>query len=166
MPIPNRTRGPWRSKRHLTGPIKSKSRTRCFEEMTLWLCERAHQPVTVELRLPVSRPAGACSEGCAVTGQISEPFHLPDEAWRTTAALRMLRNRDFRSIFNLAQLHGISPADIALKAGLAEDLVRKVATGDATVTSDQIERIADALSMPPAAREALGLPPQACDPTH
>jgi cyanate lyase len=102
-----------------------------------------------------------------VASQDAEPLHLPDEAWRTAAALRMLRSRDFRAIFKLAQLHDISPASIALKSGLPEDLIRKVVNGDATLTeAGQVERVADALNLSLPSRAALGLPPQARDPMH
>ncbi len=102
-----------------------------------------------------------------MASQDAEPIRLPDDAWRTTAVLRMLRSRDFRAIFNLAQRHGIDPASIALKAGLPEDLVRKIICGDATVSStEQIKCIGDALNMPLPARIALGLPPRDRDPIH
>jgi WD40 repeat protein/transcriptional regulator with XRE-family HTH domain len=79
----------------------------------------------------------------------------------------MLRSRDFRSIFNLARLHGVSPARLALSTGLADELVRKIMSGDATVAAPaDVERIADALNIPLPARVALGLPPRARDPLH
>jgi transcriptional regulator with XRE-family HTH domain len=102
-----------------------------------------------------------------VVSKDADPIRLPDEVWRTATALRMLRSRDFRAIFRLAQIHNIGIASIALKAGLPEDLLRKVASGDAKLTSaEQVERTADALSMPALARAALGLPPPTHDPVH
>lgn len=97
----------------------------------------------------------------------AEPICLPDEAWRTTAALRMLRSRDFRAVFKFVLHQNVTPAILALKTGLSEDMVRKVVSGDEIVTSvEQIERIAQALDMPLPARTALGLPPRSRDPLH
>jgi transcriptional regulator with XRE-family HTH domain len=102
-----------------------------------------------------------------VSSPVPEPIDLPDGAWRTPAALRMLRARDFRSIVNLARLHGVSPERLALSTGLTGDFIRGVMSGDAAVTSPaQIERIADALSMPPPARAALGLAAPGRDRLH
>jgi transcriptional regulator with XRE-family HTH domain len=96
---------------------------------------------------------------------VVDPAGLPAEMWRTPAALRMLRTRDFRSILHLAQLHGLSPESVATRAGLAAGLVLRAMSGDAALAEpDQIEALACALDMPLAARSALGLAPRPRDP--
>jgi hypothetical protein len=79
----------------------------------------------------------------------------------------MLRTRDFRSVFNLAKLHGVSPSRLAACTGLAEEFIGQVMNGGAVVTAPaEVERIADGLNMPLPARAALGLRPRAIDPLH
>jgi transcriptional regulator with XRE-family HTH domain len=96
-----------------------------------------------------------------VGGTTFDPIHLPDEAWRTPEIEHALRERDFRSIFQLARKYGITHERITVNSGVAAGRISEVKNGHRIIKSlDVMERIASGLNMPDHARVKLGLAPR------
>jgi transcriptional regulator with XRE-family HTH domain len=96
-----------------------------------------------------------------VGGTTFDPIHLPDEAWRTPEIEEVLRERDFRSIFQLARKYGITHERITVNSGVAAGRISEVKNGHRIIKSlDVMERIASGLNMPDHARVKLGLAPR------
>ncbi|MEV6603097.1 helix-turn-helix domain-containing protein [Kutzneria sp. NPDC051319] len=90
-----------------------------------------------------------------------QPVRLPDAVWSSQDTVAVLRDRRIGQLFVLARRHaGASQARIAAATGLNQSEVSRIQRGDRRVAGIEVlERIADGLDMPDAARLALGLAP-------
>jgi transcriptional regulator with XRE-family HTH domain len=90
-----------------------------------------------------------------------QPVRLPEAVWAGQDAVTALRDRRIGQLFVLARRHaGASQARIAAATGLNQSEVSRIQRGDRRVTGIEVlERIADGLGMPDAARLTLGLAP-------
>jgi AAA domain-containing protein len=92
---------------------------------------------------------------------VFQPVRLPDVVWSSADTRELLRERRVGQLFLLAKKHaGAGQARIAAATGLNQGEVSRIQRGDRWVTAiDVLERIADGLAMPDAARILLGLAP-------
>lgn len=99
-----------------------------------------------------------------VTGMTAEygPLHLSAAVWRHDDTAVALRDRDVGALLRIVQRHtGASQTRIAAAVGLSQGRANEILRGRRRVDSLAVlERVADGLSMPDAARMLLGLAPQ------
>jgi transcriptional regulator with XRE-family HTH domain len=95
-----------------------------------------------------------------MAGIAFEPIHVPDHVWRRHEAA--LQARDVGALFRLAkQYAGASQNRIAAATGVAQSRVNELMNRGGAVTSIEVlQRIADGLDLPDAARLCLGLAPR------
>jgi tetratricopeptide (TPR) repeat protein/transcriptional regulator with XRE-family HTH domain len=92
-----------------------------------------------------------------------EPLSLDDSLWRRADVGQALDSRDFGALFRLVHKYGRgSQTQIAVAVGMDQGGVSNIIRGRRGVEAlEVIERIADGLAMPDAARVRLGLAPKA-----
>ncbi|MGH3886220.1 MAG: helix-turn-helix domain-containing protein [Pseudonocardiaceae bacterium] len=91
-----------------------------------------------------------------------DPLRVPAQFWARDDVGRALDRRDFGELFRLLSKHlGASQTRIGTATGLSQGTVCVIMNGSRQVhTFDVVERIADGLTMPDAARVRLGLAPR------
>lgn len=90
------------------------------------------------------------------------PIELPDGLWERTDVLGACRARDANALLRLARRHGVTNERLAHWTGIDPGEISKRLSGKTVSpvrTLDRWERIATGLSMPDAARLAVGLAP-------
>lgn len=92
-----------------------------------------------------------------------DPLRIPEEFWRREDVGQALDHRDVGRLFQLVrQCAGASQTRIGTATGLAQGTISLYMSGSrVAMTIDLLERIADGLAMPDAARVRLGLAPRA-----
>lgn len=79
---------------------------------------------------------------------------LPESVWEETTTRDVLRNRDFRGLFQIARRHGISQGRIASAVGITQSEVSRIVNSSPGKSQRQIaninliERIADGFDLP------------------
>jgi len=96
-----------------------------------------------------------------VSTRVSDPVHLPADAWRRPDVCQALRARDIGTLLRLAQQHtGASQARLAGAIGIGQGRLNELINRRREVSRLEIfERVADGLDMPDAPRMLLGLAP-------
>src|SRR5437016_51126 len=87
-----------------------------------------------------------------------DPMEVPEAFWAFEAVRRALSTRDIGAVFRLvAHETGASQTQLGAAVGLDQGYVSRVMAGRKVTSIDVLERIADGLTMPDAARAAIGL---------
>jgi transcriptional regulator with XRE-family HTH domain len=94
-----------------------------------------------------------------------EPIRIDDWAWKRDDIRKALQARDMAGILKFAQRYGgATQGRLALSTGVLQGRISEILKGERQVSSfEVIERIAEGLNMPDAARMLLGLAPRATD---
>ncbi|MEU6038225.1 helix-turn-helix domain-containing protein [Actinomadura sp. NPDC047616] len=98
----------------------------------------------------------------------SDPIVIPDALWQRPQMTEALRARSIGVVFRLVrQYAGASQTQIGIACGMSQGTVSVCMKqgGRQVQTLDVLERIADGLDMPDAARMTLGLAPRTFDPS-
>ncbi|MEV8635655.1 helix-turn-helix domain-containing protein [Streptosporangium sp. NPDC051023] len=98
-----------------------------------------------------------------MSADATEPVVILPELWQRPEMLAALRKRDIGYVFRLIrQYAGASQTRIGVAVNLSQGKISEIMKGSVQVTSfEVIERVAEGLRMPDAARLALGLAPVA-----
>lgn len=92
--------------------------------------------------------------------EVAEPLRLPASFWQAESVRDALKSRDVSQLFREASKRGLSQTRIGIAVGISQGRVSEIIRGTRGVARLHVlERIADGLSMPEAARLALGLAP-------
>ncbi len=91
-----------------------------------------------------------------------DPLRVPEDFWQRDDVGNTLDHRDISALFRLLSKHtGASQTRIGTATGLSQGSVCLIMNDDRVVSAiDVLERIADGLDMPDAARLRLGLAPR------
>jgi transcriptional regulator with XRE-family HTH domain len=92
---------------------------------------------------------------------VPSPFVVPDDVWDRDEMLAALRDQNIGAVFAAVQKHtGVSQTKIGMQCGLGQPEVSDIMNGKRRIVRvEVIQRIADGLDMPAAARALLGVAP-------
>lgn len=92
--------------------------------------------------------------------EVVEPLRLPASFWQADSVRDALKSRDVGLLFREASKRGLSQTRIGIAVGISQGRISEIIRGTRGVARLHVlERIADGLSMPEAARLGLGLAP-------
>src|SRR5690554_1776767 len=95
-------------------------------------------------------------------GRPTDPISVPAWAWESEETVELLADRDVAGLLRFVrQYGGASQTRLAVATGISQGRISEIMNGRKVVTAfDVIERIADGVGMPDAARIAFGLAPR------